>query len=381
MGNSLLTIMTGLYITHETLYQGSGISKKILAQKRGLENSGVNMHLGCMQISGNIRSYVVDGRALFSLGRGILATIKYFSVFSPILDFVRENNISFVYIRYIHIATPFYIHFLKKLKRMGVLIFMEIPTYPYDIEHKNDNWRMMVVNRVERLSRKYFKKYVDKIVTVQDYDTIFGLSTIKISNCVDLKNVPFRTPLSHSSINLLGVANMQEWHGYDRLIEGLGLYYKKGGKEDVHLYLVGDNSNVIDCYRLLINKYDLKDIIHLEGIKEGKELNCYFDIADLAIGGLAAHRKGVYEGKALKCVEYAARGIPFIYSDINTDFDNCSFIKRVSQDDTPIDVNELLAFIEEQKTSPAEIRQFVADNLTWDIQMRKVLDEIIYEKF
>ena len=151
--------MTGLYITHETLYQGSGISKKILAQKRGLENSGVNMHLGCMQISGNIRSYVVDGRALFSLGRGILATIKYFSVFSPILDFVRENNISFVYIRYIHIATPFYIHFLKKLKRMGVLIFMEIPTYPYDIEHKNDNWRMMVVNRVERLSRKYFKKY------------------------------------------------------------------------------------------------------------------------------------------------------------------------------------------------------------------------------
>ena len=381
MGNSLLTIMTGLYITHETLYQGSGISKKILAQKRGLENSGVNMHLGCMQISGNIRSYVVDGRALFSLGRGILATIKYFSVFSPILDFVRENNISFVYIRYIHIATPFYIHFLKKLKRMGVLIFMEIPTYPYDIEHKNDNWRMMVVNRVERLSRKYFKKYVDKIVTVQDYDTIFGLSTIKISNCVDLKNVPFRTPLSHSSINLLGVANMQEWHGYDRLIEGLGLYYKKGGKEDVHLYLVGDNSNVIDCYRLLINKYDLKDIIHLEGIKEGKELNCYFDIADLAIGGLAAHRKGVYEGKALKCVEYAARGIPFIYSDINTDFDNCSFIKRVSQDDTPIDVNELLAFIEEQKTSPAEIRQFVADNLTGDIQMRKVLDEIIYEKF
>ena len=373
--------MTGLYITHETLYQGSGISKKILAQKRGLENSGVNMHLGCMQISGNIRSYVVDGRALFSLGRGILATIKYFSVFSPILDFVRENNISFVYIRYIHIATPFYIHFLKKLKRMGVLIFMEIPTYPYDIEHKNDNWRMMVVNRVERLSRKYFKKYVDKIVTVQDYDTIFGLSTIKISNCVDLKNVPFRTPLSHSSINLLGVANMQEWHGYDRLIEGLGLYYKKGGKEDVHLYLVGDNSNVIDCYRLLINKYDLKDIIHLEGIKVGKELNCYFDIADLAIGGLAAHRKGVYEGKALKCVEYAARGIPFIYSDINTDFDNCSFIKRVSQDDTPIDVNELLAFIEEQKTSPAEIRQFVADNLTWDIQMRKVLDEIIYEKF
>ena len=110
-------------------------------------------------------------------------------------------------------------------------------------------------------------------------------------------------------------------------------------------------------------------------------MESYFDIADLAIGGLAAHRKGVYEGKALKCVEYAARGIPFIYSDINTDFDNCSFIKRVSQDDTPIDVNELLAFIEEQKTSPAEIRQFVADNLTWDIQMRKVLDEIIYEKF
>jgi glycosyltransferase involved in cell wall biosynthesis len=330
-----------------------------------------------MQFVNNSRSYYVDGQPLFSLGSGHLATVKYFTLFSPILQYVKCNNIRFVYIRYIHIATPFYINFLRKLKGMGVSIFLEVPTYPYDIEHRNDNWRMKIINRFERFSRNKFRKYVDKIVTVQDYDTIFGLSTVKISNCVDMKSVPLRTPMSHSSINLLGVANMQEWHGYDRLIKGLGLYYKNGGKEDVHLYLVGDNSNVIDGYRFLINRYNLNDRVHLEGVKEGKELNRYFDIADLAIGGLAAHRKGVYEGKALKCVEYAARGVPFIYSDINTDFDNCPFVKKVSQDESSINVEELLNFVNKQKFDPADIRQYVADNITWDIQMKKVLDVIL----
>lgn len=365
--------MTGLYLTHEALYQGNGISKKIIAQKRGLENNGVNMHLCYMQITGDIRSYVVDGRALFTLGRGILATIKYYSVFSPILDFVRENNISFVYIRYIHIATPFYIHFLKKLKRMGVLIFMEIPTYPYDAEHIGDNWKQRIISFFERLSRNQFREYVHKIVTVQEYDVIFGIPTIKISNGIDFNSIPLRNPISHQGYNFLGVANMKDWHGYDRLIEGLGRYYDNGGQEDIHFFVVGDNSYVIDQYSELVKKYHLEERVHFEGSKHGEDLNWYFNKADLAIGCLGCHRKELTDAKPLKSVEYAARGIPFVYSENNYDFDNCPFVLKISQDESSVDVVKILEFSKNINMSPEKIRSYVGTSLTWESQMKKVL--------
>ncbi|MEG2480028.1 MAG: hypothetical protein RSA50_07120, partial [Mucinivorans sp.] len=40
-----------------------------------------------------------------------------------------------------------------------------------------------------------------------------------------------------------------------------------------------------------------------------------FEQADIAIGSLARHRSGITTIKTLKNREYAARGIPFIYSE------------------------------------------------------------------
>lgn len=368
--------MNVLYIAHEEILAGSGISKKIMSQCKGLSNNGANVFFCHLKTEKDKRSYVVDDEIIEFLGKGLLATYRFFANFSPILSYIKEHHISCVYIRYNHVATPFYLRFLRKMKALGVIVFMEIPTYPYDAEHANDKFKQKFLNCFERFSRKFFKNYVDRIVTVQEYDRILGVPTIKISNGVDIEKVTLRNPQPHTKINFLGIANMKEWHGYDRLIEGIGLYYKNGGKEDIHFYLVGDYSRVIDTYRSIVNKYELDNRIHFEGSKQGRELDAYFDIADLAIGSLGFHRIGLSEGKPLKCIEYAARGIPFIYSNINLDFDDKDYVMRVSPDEKPIPVIEILDFLRDKKIEPSHIRESIDKKVTWNYQMSLVIKEI-----
>ncbi len=56
--------------------------------------------------------------------------------FDSIVHYVQKENIDFIYVRYVHNASPFSIRLMKLLKKTGARIVMEIPTYPYDQEYK-----------------------------------------------------------------------------------------------------------------------------------------------------------------------------------------------------------------------------------------------------
>lgn len=80
--------------------------------------------------------------------------------------------------------------------------------------------------------------------------------------------------------------------------------------------------------------------------------------------------------KALKCVEYAARGVPFIYSESNSDFDNQPYIYRVSSDEKPIDIKNILSELKYREYRAEDIRKSVSQ-LSWRVQMQRVIDYIV----
>ena len=100
-----------------------------------------------------------------------------------------------------------------------------------------------------------------------------------------------------------------------------------------------------------------------------------FDKCCFAIGSLARHRSGITTIKTLKNREYATRGIPFIYSEIDSDFEGKSYILKASPDESPIDVYGILDFINNCQFDPKYIRKTVA-NLSWKKQMKKVIDGV-----
>lgn len=250
-----------------------------------------------------------------------------------------------VYIRYIRIDWPF-ICFLKYIKQINsnIKILIEFPTYPYKNlinAHKSEYIKDIIFN-------KFLKDYVDNVILVtNDYSQIFGIKVKSLANGVDYSDISVKSVVScDNSINLIAVATMKPWHGYDRLIEGLNIYYRTKNKRKIYLHLVGKGSE-IPYYKKLVEQYDLKDVVRFHGNMYGKKLNALYDECDIGIGALAMHHiSPTLISGSLKIKEYAAKGLPFVISgacDMENEFTK-SYILHVSQNDKPVKIDEIANF-------------------------------------
>ena len=274
---------------------------------------------------------------------------------------------------------------IYRLQKAGIKIAMEIPTYPYDSEYKGFPFFTRCGLQIDRLFRKTLAKRVNGIVTFSDEKTIFGQRTVRISNGVDFDTVPLRKTINNNSsptLHLIGVAEVHYWHGYDRLIHGLGEYYRQYHDKEIYFHIVGGvwksemyHSQHAPGFHELITHYHIEKQVIFHGQKMGKELDELFDLADFAIGSLARHRSHIDKIKTLKNREYAARGIPFIYSETDEDFDHMPYILKAPADESAIDITKIIRFCSTLDIPPKQIRNSIY-HLSWKNQMEKVIKEL-----
>lgn len=376
-----------LFLVYHGLSNYSGISKKILLQVKGLKENEHEVHLCTYIVKEDGQKHrMIDNRTLENLGTGVVAKIKKRCCYGSILNYIKEQQIDLVYVRSFHNANPFTIRLFRQIKRMGIKAVMEIPTYPYDSEYIGADWRVQFNLVIDKLYRKKLAKQMTAIVTFSDKEMIFGQRTIRISNGIDFSSLPLKKrqkyKTSDSAIHLIGVAEVHYWHGYDRLIHGLGEYYQSPHNEDVYFHIVGGvaPSEMYDTPQApgfdgYIKKYGIKKYIIFHGQQYGERLDNLFNEADFAIGSLARHRTHIDKIKTLKNREYAARGIPFIYSETDEDFDTMPYVLKAQADESPINIHNLLCFNENLALSPQEIRESIK-HLSWKSQMNKVIKKI-----
>ena len=374
-----------LFLVYHGFSDVSGISKKIHYQVKGLRENGYEVHLCYYGFAENgHRCRYVDDQVIKDYGKGVLAGICQRMDYSPIYDYCMKNGIQFVYARCFQNASPFLINFFKKLRKVGIKAVTEIPTYPYDQEFVGFPFMTRMNLKVDQLFRNSLYRQMSAIVTFSDADIIFGQRTIRISNGVDMDSIPlhqYQTP-NDDSVNLIGVAEVHYWHGFDRLIAGLGEYYKNTlNPRSIYFHIVGGvwKSEMYDSmhapgFSELMEKYGIGNRIIFHGQLFGEELDKVFNQSCFAIGSLARHRSGITVIKTLKNREYATRGVPFIYSEQDSDFDHQPYVVKAVPDESPIDIQQILDFIDTHHFRPEEIRKTV-ESLSWKIQMRKVVDE------
>ena len=175
---------------------------------------------------------------------------------------------------------------------------------------------------------------ISGIVTFSDYKSIFGTSTIQISNGVDFNKIKLKQKTNDTSheLHLIGVAEIHYWHGFDRLVQGLVNYYKKAPDYKVFFHLVGNFFGEREKNDILplIETNHLEPYIILHGAKHGEELDQLFEQSDMAIGSLARH---------------------------------------------PIEVDKIIEFYKKLNPIPLEIRSSIL-SLSWEAQMNKVIKAI-----
>ncbi len=368
-----------LFLVFHGFSEVSGISKKIFNQVKGLRDAGHYVDLCHYDVLTNgHRCRMINNEILEDFGSGKLASLKKRICYNVIYEYIIKQNIKLVYMRSDHNANPFTIYFLQKLKRQGVKVIMEIPTYPYDQEYKGFSYKKQMELKMDQFFRHSLAKQLFRISTFSNYDSIFGAQTIKISNGIDFSTIPLKQTLRKQppTFNLIGVAEVHYWHGFDRVMTGIGEYYKQNNNRDIFFHIVGGvgEYSEMPIFKEIIKKYGIEKQIIFHGQLFGKALDDIFEEADFGIASLGRHRSGISNIKTLKNREYAARGIPFIYSEIDTDFDNMPYVLKAPADDSPIDIKILINFFYSQNFSPTFIRNSV-QHLSWAHQMNKVLIE------
>jgi len=365
-----------LFIIFHGLDPNNGISKKISYQVKALKACGMDVHL-CYMDEATTKRRIIDKETIADYGSGILSKILKRIDFSPITKYAIKHGFECVYIRSNHNANPFTIKMVKQMRKAGMKIVMEIPTYPYDSEYEAQGIRNQIFQ--DKIFRNLLAKHLNAIVTFSEYEEIFGQRTIRISNGIDFDCVRIKNKSNNifRELNLIGVAEIHKWHGFDRIIKGLADYYSSHNEIIVKFHVVGYffSAEEESTFKKLVDDLKMGDYVILYGKKHSEELDRIFNQCDFGIGSLGRHRVGIDRIKTLKNREYAARGIPFIYSETDSDFDNKPYVLKASADESPIDIQRIIDFCQHLQLSPKEIRDSIQD-LSWKCQMERVIKEI-----
>ncbi|MBO4904694.1 MAG: glycosyltransferase family 4 protein [Lachnospiraceae bacterium] len=290
----------------------------------------------------------------------------------------------FLFIRYAGADRQF-VKFLRRIKEKysQCKIIVEIPTYPNIKERllAPVNWLLLPGELL--LYRWVIKRYVDRFLIYSDYDCIYGVPTIKTMNGTDVKKVSPKSDGHRDSINIIAVAHMQAYDGYERLIDSLDTYVNNGGMRAVKIYLVGDGPEE-ERYRSMVKTKGLEDKVFLCGRKTGEELNRLYELADIGVDVLGCYKKGMEISPSLKSKEYLAHGLPMIGAceiDVFLKYDFPYYLK-FPNDPSPIDMNDIITFYDRvYKDGTREqvmdsIYEYALDHVDISQTMKPVLDYI-----
>lgn len=262
---------------------------------------------------------------------------------------------------------------------------VEIPTYPPEKEARNDKrlWIKLISGNSSRIARAS-AKYVDLYTLIGERaDSYLERPAVNIINGTDpgrfRKHIPRK---SDGSIHILAVASIVEYHGFDRVIRGMDVYRKKGGRTKIYFHIVGPDGGdgTLDSLKKLTAELGLNDNVTFEGPRYGEELDSLFDRCDIACHSLAGFRIGIRISFNLKAAEYLSRGIPFISCSLgDEEYDGVpGNYHEIPEDDTPVDIEAVIRFAEGNVSNGAvceEMREY-AKRFTWRSQFEKMLEAL-----
>lgn len=269
----------------------------------------------------------------------------------------------------------------RKIVKSGAKLVQEVPTYPGGMEGQPTFLRRKYL----QYSRFWWRRVhptLSLYTLIGDHeDSIGEIPALNIENGTDVELLPLRKPNPDpDKIHILALASMSTWQGYDRIINGIAQLSPENCKRLVLHMVGGEGNGGLAQWTALTKQLGLQDQVVFHGVMHGEELDKIFNSMDIGIGTLGLYRKNFNFSSVLKIREYCARGLPFVYAGDDPAFaGEHAFCMQVKNDDTIIDVAEVLDFAEEMRKHaeiPSKMRQYAKDNMTWECQMRKVFDAL-----
>ncbi|HNW85657.1 MAG TPA: glycosyltransferase family 4 protein [Candidatus Limiplasma sp.] len=330
-----------------------------------------------MYLIGNGRRELLRKNRFASL-RGYDHTVIFPDLMAAVRVAIRRIPVDVLYLRYMPTFgnAP---SALRELKARGGRLVMEYPTYPT----AEENQRFFLRRQVFR----YTDCVLAKINPMVDLYTVIGEAVgrelngrpaMNILNGVDVSALPAHAPNPGGPIRLLALASMSGWHGYDRILQSLAAYQ---GDAEVRIDFVGgDGDGSLAAWETLAQSLGLGGRVAFHGPLYGEALDSVIAGCDIGVGSLGMYRYGLAQGMTLKLREYMARGLPFVSAVDDPSLpEEPAFALRVPNDDTPIDMAQVVAFAKNAKLdadAPARMRAYAQAHMSWQGILGSVLERL-----
>jgi glycosyltransferase involved in cell wall biosynthesis len=309
---------------------------------------------------------------------GILIKLKReFLVNSALYDLIRHSTKDdILYFRY-----PFpslkLTRILKKPRTCRIAVeYQSIEPLEFRVRGE---WIFFLIDRI---LGSPIRKYSDVIVGVTGEITRYELKRsgmpdkkhITMGNGFEVSSVRVRTPppFNQRELSVLSVADVQHWHGIDRIITGIASY---SGPVSITLHIAGNGAEIPSLKRLVEEK-GVRDKVIFHGFVSGTALDTLFDQSHIAAGSLGIHRIGLSEASILKAREYCSRGIPFILACSDPDFpEGFPYVRSVPADETPVSMQDIIHFTDlmyQDKDHAVIMRDHAEKYLDWSVKMKQL---------
>jgi glycosyltransferase involved in cell wall biosynthesis len=375
-----------LYITTTNLTIDSGTTKKIFGQ------------IGVMQEFGFHVDFIYPSNQDIVCNKQIIQSktysqnFNYFQIRKYLYESARyligENKINALYIRYSIFDWNFY-KFIQTTKKYGCKIFLEIPSYPYDLQYKKKKIIKKPALIIDKLFRKKTNKFIDAIFTptegadfrpseLNGIHKIYNVPAYKFNNGINPNNLTPRKGHQRikEKLRLIAVASHAFWHGYDRVLRGISEYYKTQKNYEIVFNIVGKGPELHNL-RKLTKQLGITDNVLFHGFKTGDDLDELYSKSDLGVDAIGFHRSGLTKNSSLKAREYCLKSLPFIIvRNIDNDFVNFKYVINVPADDSPLDFSYIIARFEEicEFDYLQEMREYGESKLNWEHQFKHVIE-------
>lgn len=373
-----------LVINRIPLGREGKLRRKHYEQVKAFENLGYDTYsVGydggkCYLIHGGERKYVCDA-PLHGYG-------SYVGMYKACRLACKEvGTFDIAYMRMIpaHFAL---IKFLKDIRPLCKKIVYEFPTYPYEKERakKRIPFKRLCARYLDNFCRNQLKKYVDRaVILTDDSEYVFGMKTIVLKNGIIVDDYPLKKASEMEKIHILCMGKLRNWHGYDRMVEGVIDYVNQhSGDVPFVLHILGEGM-VLPLLREQASKAGLDEsIVKFHGFVVGEELNAIFDKCSFAVESLGLHRLNLKYSSTLKSREFLARGIPFIYSlEIPGIDESCDYCYKIPADETPVDMEKVLSWYNGLSDDcSSRMREYATEKFTWEAQFSQMLEELYKEE-
>jgi len=366
-----------------------GVFKKIIAQRKVLQKEGHYVYLAYPE---NTDKYVIiddNEKEVFSFSIiGLRGNARSKKIFTEVKQFIFSHEIKILYSRFETYSAQT-AKFYRVLQKRGIVVLLEVPTYPISqrwtsiktsfLQRKiNIGLRQVYNATINSLGIFMFRRGVDRIVTNNGFNRIWGVPTIKISNGIDVESIPIRGIVvgEREDIHLIAVANVARWHGYDRVIAGMVKYYAQSTVPmKVYFDVVGPGLEVKNLI-FMAERGNIKEYVRFLGTVVGKELDDLFDKADIGVSVLGVHRNRLTYCDSLKSREYCARCLPFVTEKTEQMYTGQPFVMHVEADESSLDINQVIDFwksCNNDEKMVERMREYAQEICDWSVAFQEVV--------